>query len=275
MELISTPVCMDLYSVHLINDNEEDYLVSPEYIGLTHKIFLIRKLHERLDRIRTLDAYSKWLLLFHGDLEGRETRKISWLDECQIRQIYDYITLVLEIRLPPFDLKRHDSNRHLWQFYQSVFVSNNYRVSSNPQVSEFLKREWDVYTSRAKQARSQMLRFERDAVEDCYYIRGKWVGNHEVITMKKAIEEERPFYNIIRGKHRFEKLFGYHGKRVELVESYNEWKKLCIEYGPDYLLSQKGRVENDEDFIKEGCQFFEEWIRELPELSEKFKQFLS
>ncbi len=253
------PLCMDVFTIHLLNDNEEDFLVTAEYISLRHKIYIIRRLNDCLRMCDSENTYFRWLLLLHGDLEGRETRKISWLDECQIRQVYDYITIVLGIRLPPFDIKRADSNNHLWRFFQSIH-SKVYRDSSDPEVDTYLKQEWNNFDMKRAEIRANFLTKERDSIEDCYYIRGKWVAYNEILVIQKAIAETRPFYNIIRGKGRFDKLFHYHGQRTELIEYFDQWKKLVYEYGPDYLLNQKTRTDAPVDLVREGRKFFEEWM---------------
>lgn len=252
---------MDLFTVHLIDDNEPDHLVTTELTTDAHRLQLVHQLRDALRRpVDVHDPESLrnfWLLVFSGDLKGREDRRFETLDAQQIRQVYDYVHRVLSIRLPPFGYEYPDSNRHLWRFF-CAHRSDVYRISQDPALQHELDEQWREFDTAIAALRESSC--SRSMVEDQYFVRGLWVAQNELESLERAHAAKYKFYDPVRGIARFNKLFGYHGKRDDLVDVYSQWKQILFDYGPAWM-SQNLRRNNEKakGYVKDYAGIFGLW----------------
>lgn len=231
---------MDFFSPYLVDPDNDDWMIHFVYITRDAKrlvadqlLRVMREVEEDLMGDGVLDddrKYRAWLAVIHGDLDKREGRDFNFLDGPQIRQVYDYLTLVLRIPLPPFSYDSRASNEHLWKFFSAVH-SGKYRftVYGEPDVEMQNKRvEYEALRARLRDCILQDP--HREWVEDLFYRRGLWIANNDLQQLQKAHVIAEKFYNLERGQDRFDKLFSYHGKREDLMRVYHEWRALAQFY---------------------------------------------
>ncbi len=222
---------MESFTVNLV-DPFGDFDVHFCYITRESKRMVADKLLEGIANVRdtfsTLGTcsrdvfYKAWLTVFHGDLKNRGNRDFAFLDTPQIRQVYDYITLVLEIPLPPFQPDARHQNEHLFAFFSAVH-SVVYReiIFGAPDMDLVATRT--KYEAVRAELETKMLESYEVRVEDMFFERGLWIAENELETVKRALTAPDKFYNADRAEDRFRKLWKYHGARPQLVATYFEW----------------------------------------------------
>ncbi len=229
---------MDYFSPYLVDPTNDDWMIHFVYVTADAKRLvanqLLRVMREVEKDLRgPMDdnhKYRAWLAVIHGDLDTREGRDFNCLDLPQIQQVYDYITIVLQIPLPPFDPELRASNEHLWKFFSAVH-STVYRqtIVGDPDVD--MQDSRDAYEALRAQLRGVLLDgSHREWVEDLFYKRGLWIAKNDLQQLQKAHAIPEKFYNLEHGQIRFNKLFKYHGSRPELVRVHDEWKDLARFY---------------------------------------------
>jgi hypothetical protein len=234
---------MDYFSHHLVDPENDDWMIHFVYITGDAKRLVanqlmrsVREVEEDLQGPMDDDhKYRAWLAVIHGDLDKREGRDFSFLDPPQIEQVYDYITIVLQIPLPPFNPNLRESNEHLWKFFSAVHSTPyRYTIVGEPDVN--MQETRQEYERVRERLRGVLLEGpHREWVEDLFFKRGSWIAKNELQMLRRAHGASEKIYNLERGQDRFEKLFSYHGQRAELVAVHSEWMELARFYVRPWL----------------------------------------
>jgi hypothetical protein len=225
------------FTFYLLNDNDTAHLIH----DVTHEqqLYVVNTLIETLKKIKKDGFYPlrfAWLAVRFGDLRNKESREYKTLDVPQKKQVYDYITTVLQIRLPPFDETRKDTNEHLWNFYK-VHRSDIYRISPvDDRFEQYdLNVAWEEYETLLSDL-DETLKSHENQLEEFFVERSIWISQHEVDEIEKAISTNFT-YNVMTGRYKFDKILKYHSQRLEIKTNYQKWKTLVIQYGPAWLFA--------------------------------------
>ncbi len=225
------------FTFYLLNDNDNTHLIH----DVTHEqqLYVVNTLIETLKKIKKDGLYPlrfTWLAVRFGDLRNKESREYKTLDVPQKKQVYDYITTVLQIRLPPFDETRKDTNEHLWNFYKA-HRSEIYRISPvDDRYEQYdLNIAWEEYETLLAEL-DEALKSCEQQLEEFFVERSIWISQHEVNEIEKAISTNFT-YNVMSGRYKFDKILKYHSQRLEIKTNYQKWKTLVIQYGPAWLFA--------------------------------------
>ncbi len=225
------------FTFYLLNDNDNTHLIH----DVTHEqqLYVVNTLIETLKKIKKDGLYPlrfTWLAVRFGDLRNKESREYKTLDVPQKKQVYDYITTVLQIRLPPFDETRKDTNEHLWNFYKA-HRSEIYRISPvDDRYEQYdLNIAWEEYETLLAEL-DEALKSCEQQLEEFFVERSIWNSKHEVDEIEKAISTNFT-YNVMSGRYKFDKILKYHSQRLEIKTNYQKWKTLVIQYGPAWLFA--------------------------------------
>ncbi len=234
---------MENFTYHFLDEDNDDELVHPSKVCIKHKLAVIEQLNKVLSQISNeleretnteKELYRMFLLLCHGDLGGREFRGIETLDYIQLQQVYDYITIVLEIPLPDFEKDYVAANEHLWKFF-CYHKSSMYRTTYRTEYLEYLTTQWKMYDTEYIRLKKIFEEKYPKMIEYFYFTRSRFVANHELESLKKSSEITRKFYNPVRGYNRLQKLLSSHPERGELHEIIHEWKEITKVYFPTWI----------------------------------------
>lgn len=252
------------FTFYLINDNDTTHLIH----DVTHEqqLYVVNTLIETLKYIKKniYPLRTAWLAVRFGDLNNKEKREFKYLDVPQMKQVYEYITTVLNIRLPPFDETRKYTNEHLWNFYR-VHKSDIYRYSlTEDRFEQYdLTVLWEEYDTLLSEL-NEFLKHYETQLEEYYIDRSVWNSKNEIQQIQKALTT-RLTYNVLRAKTKFEKIMKYHGNHLEIKTNYKKWKTIVIQYGPIWLLSiarrckHKERSEQSIEILKQYNELFRIW----------------
>jgi hypothetical protein len=263
--------CSNQFTFYLINDNDTTHLIHE----VTHEqqLYVVNTLIETLKTIKK-DIYPlriAWLAVRFGDLRSKEKREFKYIDVPQMKQVYEYITNVLKIRLPPFDETRKYTNEHLWNFF-CVHRSDLYRYSlTEDRFEQYdLNVLWEEYDALLSDLNEFLKNYETQ-IEEFYIDRSIWNSKNEVEQIQKALTT-RLTYNVLRSKIKFEKIVKYHGNHLEIKSNYRKWKTLVIQYGPAWLSSiarrckHKERSELNMSILRQYNDLFKIWKEYAREL---------
>ena len=234
---------MNQFTLFLLNDNDTENLIT--IVTDEQRFLIVQSLIHTLQNNNN-NLRKSWLAVKYGDLYKKENRDFKQLDYHQILQVYEYITTILNIRLPDFDFKRKHSNEHLWNFYK-IHRSQIYKQTNDMSLQNDLNNLWNEYDNLVQNINKILDENYAQQIEDIYFERGLWISENEVDKMQKAFTKNLNYSPII-GKLKFDKLFKYHGNnRIELKKNWNKWIAIVVEYGPSWLIENARKCKFKKD----------------------------
>lgn len=239
---------MNQFTLFLMNDNDTENLIT--IITDKQRFLVVQTLISTLQSIQlnpNINLRKSWLAVKYGDLAKKENREFKQLDYHQIKQVYEYITTILNIRLPNFVFERKYTNEHLWKFYK-LHRSQIYKTTDNTSLQNDLNNLWIEYDNLIQNINKNLDENYSQQIEDIYFERGLWISEDQVDKMQKAFTKKLN-YNPIIGKLKFDKLFKYHGNnRVELKKNWNKWITIVFDYGPSWLIENARKCKLKKEF---------------------------
>jgi hypothetical protein len=251
---------MDFMHDSFVEDTTDDY-IDPCKIGVASKFVLVRTLISSMEKVldfvrehpdpsadRSMNRLI-WLVVTRGDLAGRTNREAFMMDGEQYRQVFEFLEHMLLLRFTPEERASPHVFSNAWRFYCSF--ERTYRAFVHPDNASVFKSkldaEWaryDCLVSELKGMFDPVPSKWSQTFEDCYFERGLATAKHDIASIRACMElYGRKTYSFVRGEERFAKLFSFHGSRPELLEQYELFKELMVDYVPMYIVDAKRKLD--------------------------------